>query len=54
MELKTQLVHTIKEDTSISFGYKVRDIDINYDKDNQIIDLEGKDSSLFVGVMSIW
>ena len=52
--LKTQLVHTIKEDTSISFGCKLRDIDINYDKDNEIIDLNGADSSIFVGVKSIW
>ena len=51
---KTQLLYDIKENITFSVGYKLRGIEINYDKDNEIIDLNGTDSSIFVGVKSIW
>ena len=51
---KTQLLYDIKENITFSVGYKLRSIEINYDKDNEIIDLNGTDSSIFVGFKSIW
>lgn len=52
--LKTQLIYDFKEDTFLSFGYKLRDIDINYVKEEEIIDLKGKENTIFVGVKRIW
>ena len=52
--LKTQLIYDFKEDTFLSFGYKLRDIDINYVKEEEIIDLKGKENTIFVGLKSIW
>ena len=51
---KTQFLYAIKENITFSVGYKLRSFTINYDKDNEIIDLDGTDSSIFVGVSSIW
>ena len=51
---KTQLLYDLKENITFSFGYQLRGIEINYDKDNEIIDLNGTDSSIVVGVKSIW
>ena len=46
--LKTQLVYDFRENSALNFGYKVRDIDIDYDKDEKIIDLNGKEGSFFL------
>ena len=46
--LKTQLVYDIQENTALNFGYRLRDIDIDYDKDKKLIDLNGKEGSFFL------